>query len=98
MWDAVKEEYLVEELHRGVDDLEFQELLSEVLDPEVDGACIEVAQKENRDQEDADADHVEELVPLEPAGSLVVLLAHQAAHSTHEPDRQKREGCLQIGT
>ena len=72
----LQNEYLVKQLYSGVDDLEFQKLLSQVLDPEVDGACIEVPQKQNSDNQHADADHVKQLVPFQSALPLLALLSY----------------------
>lgn len=54
--------HLVKHLYSSVNDLQLQELLSQVLDPKVDGACIEMLQEQHCTGKDADADDVKQLV------------------------------------
>jgi len=55
--------------------LQLQELLSQVLDPEVDGACIEVLQEQHCTGKDADADDVKQLVAFQAAAAFPAQLS-----------------------
>ncbi len=75
--------------------MQLQELLSQVLDPEVDCACIEVLQEQHCTGKDANADDVEQLVAFQAAAAFPAQLSSQAADSTCKAQWEKSESCLQ---
>jgi len=67
--------HLIKHLYSSVNDLQLQEFLSQVLDPEVDGACIEVLQEQHCTGKDADADDVKQLVAFQAAAAFPAQLS-----------------------
>lgn len=62
--------YLVKHFHSSVDDLQLQELLSQVLDPEVDCPSIQLAQKQYGADENSHTNEIKQLVPSQPANTM----------------------------
>ena len=88
--------YLVKNFHSCVDDLQLEELLRQVLHPEVNGSGIQAVQEEKGQAKHDHTEHIRELLPLQPhlpAAPPLVEGPH-VVQRPHESYGQDCEDCL----
>lgn len=85
--------YLVEDFNCRIDDLQLQELLGEILDPEVDRSSIQAIQEEEGDEEHDDTKHVRQLLALQgpPLMPLLSTQRHKLSQGSHKSDGEHSE-------
>ena len=85
--------YLVKDLHGSIHNMQLEELLGEVLEPEVDRPGRQKSQKRNGGAEYKDAEHVEQLVAVQGSPAATER-PHSCGERAQQPHREDREHCL----